>query len=361
MITRRNIAILLTPLSFFILFGYFILSLIFESIATNNSEVRTYANKLFRKYHVLTGGFTTYLLLLITFRSFGKPKLFKLSEESLEELNELNKYLHKEAIFYPRLGSLKSKNKNFKKQYLLSEFKYHQIISDGKLINDSYPGFNISQRELLSSPFLWRFLTKNDFENKIVSILGKKKNHYLVNINAWMVTHLNSKKFDSYSKEMIFSSAAQTYHYDYDLIHFCKVFINLSNTNIDDGPFEFVDAYKARNIPNPPLVPNSFRGKTRVINIPKILIDQKRFLTGPTGSTLVCPTFCIHRDGRPKKGNHRIVLQLEFATTLAFSEKFYGLQKYSSILRKLYDLNEPAFMSFLNEKSYLLRYLNLFT
>lgn len=310
---------------------------------------------------MLTGGVTTYLLLLISRKSLGNPEFFNLSGESIKELNGLIKYFYQEAIFHPRLGSSSYIKNNFKEDFINSEFKYNQIISDGSLINDSYPGFNISQSDLLSSPFLWRFLTKSDLERKIISVLGKNKQIYLTNINAWMVTHLSNKNLNVNSKEMIFSSAAQTYHYDFDLIHFCKLFINLSNSNISDGPFEFIDPSNSKDISNPPLVPNSLRGQKRFKKIPKILIDQKKFLTGPIGSSLVCPTFCIHRDGRPNKGNHRLVLQLEFASTLAFSEKKYGLENYISILKKLYELKEPSFMYFLNQKSYLLKYLNLFS
>lgn len=52
---------------------------------------------------MLTGGVTTYLLLLISRKSLGNPEFFNLSGESIKELNGLIKYFYQEAIFHLRL------------------------------------------------------------------------------------------------------------------------------------------------------------------------------------------------------------------------------------------------------------------
>lgn len=110
-------------------------------------------------------------------------------------------------------------------------------------------------------------------------------------------------------------TAAQRFHQDRDYIKFVKVFVYLTDVDDDSGPHEFV---AGSNADYATVSKNKTRSSKRLTDeYLRSVYPAERFLklTAPRGSVIFEDTSGFHK-GNPVVSGHRLVLQLEFATTL---------------------------------------------
>lgn len=133
----------------------------------------------------------------------------------------------------------------------------------------------------------------------------------LTSIESWHVNPIGDQR----DSEVLYSTCAQTYHYDMDWIRFLKVFVNLTRSDRASGAFEFVvgthicrahDDYTDKRI-------EDF----------KIQSSKVVYADGVTGDAFLVDTSGIHRDGRAKNRS-RHVLQYEFAVAAFGASKLYS-------------------------------------
>jgi hypothetical protein len=138
----------------------------------------------------------------------------------------------------------------------------------------------------------------------------------LTSVDSWHVAPILANEHSN----QLYSSAAQTYHYDMDWIHFLKFFINLTDVDERSGPFEFI--------------PTSHRSKHhsyfRDGRFETLRAEDSTAVkaTGEAGTFFAADTSGLHRDGRATSAS-RHVLQVEFAVA-AFGAKF----QYDDIFRE---------------------------
>lgn len=127
----------------------------------------------------------------------------------------------------------------------------------------------------------------------------------------------------AYSSEAEYvKAAAQKFHQDRDYIKFVKLFFYLTDVGEDNGPHEFIAGSNADYAEHSQ---NRLRSSKR-------LDDERleggysperfRRFTGPRGSLIVEDTSGFHK-GTPVRAGHRLMLQLEYATTLYGSPEAY--------------------------------------
>lgn len=95
------------------------------------------------------------------------------------------------------------------------------------------------------------------------------------------------------------------FHYDIDDYRFLKLFIYLSDVDIDSGPHEIIRGSHLGNA--------FFRFFNRRLTepLPKRFKNDVRVILGKAGEGFFEDTICYHRGARPKKP--RLMLQIEFA------------------------------------------------
>ena len=117
-------------------------------------------------------------------------------------------------------------------------------------------------------------------------------------------------------------AAAQKFHQDRDYIKFLKLFFYLTDVGEDNGPHEFVAGSNADYAEHSP---TKLRSSKRLDDerlqrsYPK---ERFRRFTGPRGSLIVEDTSGFHK-GSPVRAGHRLMLQLEYATSLYGSPGAY--------------------------------------
>jgi len=118
----------------------------------------------------------------------------------------------------------------------------------------------------------------------------------------------------SFSKEAS-ADAAQLYHFDMDRIKWLKLFIYLTDVGDDNGPHCYIaKTHKVNSKPQNLLD----RGYVRIPDSElKEIYPESDFkeLHGDAGTIFVGDTKCWHK-GKPLKSGHRLVLELQYTTSL---------------------------------------------
>lgn len=132
----------------------------------------------------------------------------------------------------------------------------------------------------------------------------------LTQVQSWHVLPLRD---DEYEQERLYDHAAQSFHFDMDWLQFLKFFINLTDVNEEDGPFEY---QLASHSGHHQLFDQRHAESELMTNINVVKA------VGNCGTCFVADTSGLHRDGRVMSGG-RQVLQVEFAVAA-----FGALQLY---------------------------------
>jgi hypothetical protein len=107
------------------------------------------------------------------------------------------------------------------------------------------------------------------------------------------------------------SEAAQLFHADIDRLSFLKIFIYLTDVGPDNGPHVYVRG-SHRNRPDPFYQVRRFSDEEVASHYPPEDVIE---ITGPAGTIIAVDTSGLHK-GKPLVRGARLILQLEFATSL---------------------------------------------
>ena len=117
-------------------------------------------------------------------------------------------------------------------------------------------------------------------------------------------------------------SAAQQFHQDRDYIKFVKIFIYLTDVGAENGPHEFI---AGSNADYAAVTKNKLRSSKRLTDEYLASVyarDRFRKFVAPRGTVLFEDTSGFHK-GNPVVEDHRLMLQLEFASTLYGSPSYH--------------------------------------
>ena len=143
-------------------------------------------------------------------------------------------------------------------------------------------------------------------------------------INVWF-------SFPTKKEKANLSENAQLFHQDKDFIKFLKVFIYLTDVNEGNGPHSYVEASH-----RDPLHDKDIPLHTRLDDrsVESIYgVDRIKTITGKAGVIVFADTSCAHK-GSPLNSGSRIMLQLEYTTSLYLSQvsPFTDLDLHKSYL-----------------------------
>lgn len=129
-------------------------------------------------------------------------------------------------------------------------------------------------------------------------------------INVWF-------SFPTKKEKANLSENAQLFHQDKDFIKFLKVFIYLTDTNEENGPHSYVEA-SHRDPLHDKDIPLHKRLDDR--SVESIYgVDRIKTIIGKAGVIIFADTSCAHK-GSPLNSGSRIMLQLEYTTSLYLSQ-----------------------------------------
>lgn len=112
------------------------------------------------------------------------------------------------------------------------------------------------------------------------------------------------------------TEAAQLFHFDNDRVRFLKIFFYLTDVEPETGPHVFVRG-SHKNRPDPFYEIRRFSDDEVAAKYPKTEIAE---IVGKTGTIVAVDTSGLHK-GKPLEQNHRLLLQIEFTTSL-FGQKY---------------------------------------
>lgn len=107
------------------------------------------------------------------------------------------------------------------------------------------------------------------------------------------------------------SAAAQQFHFDLDRLRFLKLFVYLTDVDESSGPHVFVRG-SHRSLPGPLRADRRFDDE----EVEAVFgSEAPATIVGPRGTMFVADTRGLHK-GLPARDRHRLVFQLEWATSL---------------------------------------------
>ena len=216
---------------------------------------------------------------------------------------------HNESIIneYVKKGFVKT-NINSK---ALCEYISSEIKKQSPDPNQSFYNFTINvemKRQI-----------KDHINSSFSEILKKLENFYNSKISVASVRirrnyHIN----ESIDKEVY----SNNYHVDHYVYNHFKVFINLMNVNIDQGPLHIYSKNDTKKF----LKLNKYKSRSNYIK--EELSECLNINSGKVGeSFLANTTECLHKAGYVKKGNYRDILFITFVTIpekiLNYKDFFY--------------------------------------
>jgi Phytanoyl-CoA dioxygenase (PhyH) len=115
------------------------------------------------------------------------------------------------------------------------------------------------------------------------------------------------------------TEAAQLFHFDNDRVRFLKIFFYLTHVDTETGPHVFVRG-SHRERPDPFYEIRRFSDDEVAAQYPEKEIVE---IIGEPGTIVAVDTSGLHK-GKPPERLHRLLLQIEFATSL-FGQKYNGV------------------------------------
>ena len=223
--------------------------------------------------------------------------------------------------FLKKNSNQNEKIKSFhEKGYVKLKTIDHKYLEPIKNIFDSK--INNKEEEYVQKPSIDMDQKKNlkklinENFNEIFSELKKYYNSdiFVTNVELKKIYHIkeedqNEEKFNNF------------FHIDSYLKTHFKIFVNISDISLENGPTEIFDINDTKEIRSN----NSFniqRGKLSINNKLKPFIN-----IGDSGEVLLCNTSkCLHRASNPKQGNSRenlIITMVAFKQNLDLDNYFY--------------------------------------
>ena len=281
---------------------------------------------LFKLFHKKNSKIS-YQFMIIFFSIFGSSlnKLLSkfLSEKKSDKISNLNLNINLKKKIKP-ISNILNKKGYFLYKNALSKYQIYQLkgyLKKQKGFYDSDENSNNLKKEYFNKKNpkgVKFFYDQNDlikfkliqdiaFDKKILSIaqdyLGALP--ILENINAWW--SVPSIKPDK--------QAAQFWHFDMDRPTWLKVFIYLTDCNIENGPHCFISGSHYKKV-----IPYKLRSKgySRLGDKEVKKLFKKKFIkkfTAKSGTILFEDTSGLHKGLHLKKGS-RLILQLQYSSSL---------------------------------------------
>ena len=240
-----------------------------------------------------------------------------------EELKKVDENLNKEG--YQVMEDLLDQNsilEVFKLTRLLKCFsRVDKNQTKDKIFHDleiKYPTYTYTEEDLICQKPILEIVTNKKFIEIAKNYFGSEP--ILKNVNMWWSTNF-LKEADSES--------AQMFHFDLDGIKWLKIFIYITDVNIENGPHVYVsNTHKSFEKPYDLML----RGYKRISDEDiKSRYDSSRIKTicGKAGTTIIGDTSCFHK-GLPPKKESRLIFEYELSNSLfgsPYKENFNSLSK----------------------------------
>lgn len=147
---------------------------------------------------------------------------------------------------------------------------------------------------------------KNHVNKDLAPILKQLEKFYNSKISVAQIEIKRNFYIDENVKEEVYSNY---YHVDSYVYNHFKMFINLMDVNIEQGPLNIYSKSDTKKF----MKSNNYKNRNNYLN--KDLEDCLISNTGKIGESLVANTTeCLHKAGVVKKGNFRDILFITFIT-----------------------------------------------
>ena len=175
--------------------------------------------------------------------------------------------------------------------------------------NKTSPRLNHQRWDVMSDKKVWSLMHELSLHQLAAYYLRCQP--VLTSIESWHVVPIANQGYS----ERLYSSCAQSYHYDMDWIKFVKVFVNLTRSDCGSGAFEFLLGSHVSG--------SHQRYTDKRIDDLKVRDGEVVYADGVTGDAFLVDTSGIHRDGRAESAS-RHVLQYEFAVAAFGASSLYS-------------------------------------
>ncbi len=179
---------------------------------------------------------------------------------------------------------------------------------------------NYKRSDLVRIPEILKIANDPGILNIAQEFLGATPT--ISNINCWWSTSNNKE-----------AEQAQFFHRDVDDYRFCKVFIYLTDVEMNSGPHVFVEDSPASNT-----LTKIRRYQDQEIE-DEFGKDKIKYFTAEKGSMFMVNTYGFHKGLLPKKGK-RLLLQIQYSLNPI------GFEQYSPISKNI--INEYHYNNYVN-------------
>jgi hypothetical protein len=244
-------------------------------------------------------------------KHIGKPVKINNDELSLKGYTNLGLFLSESEV-----NNLIKKTENFncfdpfRKE--LGLFKFSEISSQVHVAN-------YKRKDLSTLKEIMEIANNSDILEAVQDFLGATPT--ISNINMWW--SLSGKEE---------AEQAQLFHRDVDDFKFCKLFVYLTDVEMENGPHVYVEG-------------SSSSEKLRKIRRYKdseifdaFGEDKVKYFTAPKGSAFIVDTYGFHKGFLPKKGK-RLLLQVQYSLNPIGIESYepinIGSHNYDKYINRL--------------------------
>jgi len=231
------------------------------------------------------------------FNGVGKSIEIKKDELSLSGCTNLGLFLSTEEV-----DLIIEKTKDFK---CYDPFRKDLGFFKAEMIPNKVHVANYQRKDLVSIKEILDIANNSDILKYVQEFLGATPT--ISNINMWWSISGKEK-----------AEQAQMFHRDVDDFKFCKLFIYLTNVELENGPHVYVEGSSISN----KLLKIRRHQDEEVISA--FGENKIKFFTGKKGSTFLADTFGFHKGLLPQKGK-RLLLQVQYSLNPI------GIEKYEPI------------------------------
>jgi len=251
---------------------------------------------------------------------------------------------------YEKINSELNDQGYVKLKYLLKKKIVDKLLSASQSLNAIVDGketkFNVNNIQSNIYRFKYNDLINNEIIQELIMdpvLINLARNYFnqepIFDFAAmWWSTDYEIKKED----------AAQEYHFDFDRPKWLKIFFYLTDVNENNGPHCYISSsHKQDSKPLEILKKGYVRIKDDELK-QYYSQDQFKEIKGPPGTILLGDTLCWHK-GKPITKGNRLILQLEFTTSL------FGLNTPAAIIKK----PNKKFIDFCSNNKFYVQNINL--
>ena len=236
----------------------------------------------------------------------------------------LKRWESNKKIFREKVGSTLNKYNGFPLGYDLFKIEDNDLLKRiitryNQIINSSEHAMIYDENNKITSPEKGKFFLLKDILSSIpevIELLNQQVQEKLYHYYGchFLVTHISAYRTTNLPNAQGSSEVyAHKLHYDRHPSDTLKLFVNLSDVTLEDGPFNFFDRVNSKKV-----LKAGYKDRTNYGKAIDIIEDpeQKIFFTGKSGAAaIVDTTSCLHKAGIPKADHIRDLLIFNFEST----------------------------------------------